>query len=133
MNPSIDGLALLRGKRLFVLQLQDSSYVVGKVEKGFDFPSTAANRKLVLKSPVLSQFTSRDLLGELTRLSYVGGTNLEFVGVSKRTKDLEFAEITLASNKSKQYLLHTPITFATNAYTFLFLLTRPSTLMHQMH
>ena len=65
LNPNLDALALLRGDRLFTLQMQDSSYVIGKIEKGFDFSSTATNRKLVLKSSVLCQYSSRALLGEL--------------------------------------------------------------------
>ena len=46
LNPSTDSVALLKGHGIFTLQLQDSSYVIGNVEKGFDFPSTTANRKL---------------------------------------------------------------------------------------
>ena len=111
LNPSTDGIALLKGERIFTLQLQDLSYVIGKVEKGFDFPSTAANRRLTIQSPGLSRFTSRQLQGELTRLGYIGGTNLEFIGVTKRTKELETAEITVASEHSKQYLLSTPVLF----------------------
>lgn len=109
LNPGIDGIDLLNGSRLFALQLQDFQYVIGKVEKGYDFPSTASNRKLLLKSPSLAQFTSRQLLGELTRLGYIVGANLEFVGVTKRSKELEYAEITVASDRTKKYLLETPI------------------------
>lgn len=39
LNPSIDGIALLNGHRVFTMQLQDFNYANGKVEKGFDFPS----------------------------------------------------------------------------------------------
>lgn len=45
LNPATDGLALLRGHRLFTLQLQNGEYVIGKVEKGFEFSSTANNRR----------------------------------------------------------------------------------------
>ena len=109
MNPSTDGIALLRGDRIFSLQLHDSSYVIGKVEKGFDFPSTAANRKLCLASPALTRYTSRSLLGELIRLGYLCGATLEFIGVTKRTRDLDRAEITVASAPTKKYLLESPI------------------------
>lgn len=112
LNPSVDGIALLKGTRVFTLKLQDSSYVIGKVDKGFEFPSTASNIKLLFKSLAPSNYTSRELLSELTRLSYIGGNNLEFVGVTKRTKYVDYAEVTLASDKSRQYLLHTPIQFA---------------------
>ena len=38
LNPNPDALALLRGDRIFTLQLQDSSYVIEKIEKGLIFP-----------------------------------------------------------------------------------------------
>ena len=44
LNPSIDGIALLKGECIFTLQLQDLSYVIGKIEKGFEFLSTAIYR-----------------------------------------------------------------------------------------
>ena len=49
LNPNLDALTLLYDDRKFTLQLQDSNYVLGKIEKSFDFPSTISNRKLVLK------------------------------------------------------------------------------------
>ena len=109
LNPSIDGNALLKGDRLFTLQLQDLSYVIGKIEKGFDFSSTATNRRLCLTSPVLTTYTSHSLLGELIRLGYLCGATLEFIGVSKRTRDLDTADVTVASDITKQYLLASPI------------------------
>ena len=101
LNPSTDGLALLKGNRIFTLQLQDLSYVIGKIEKGFEFSTTAANRRLSLASPILARFSSRALLGELIRLGYLCGTPLEFIGVAKRTKELETGEITVASLPTK--------------------------------
>ena len=62
-------------------------YVIGKVEKGFDFTTSAFNRHLKFQSEVLSSFTSRQLLGEMTQLGYLSRANLEFVGIAKRTKD----------------------------------------------
>ena len=109
LHPECDGLHLLKGERIFTLQLQNSEYVIGKVEKGFDFTSAALNRRLKLKSEALSNYTSRQLLGELTQLRYIAGTNLEFVGIAKRTKEQDTAEVTLASDISKQYLLTHPM------------------------
>jgi hypothetical protein len=109
LNPNVDGIALLKGERIFTLQLQDLSYVIGKIEKGFEFPSIAANRRLGLSSPILAHYTSRQLLGELIRLGYLYGATLEFIGVSKRTKELESAKITVASAATKKYLLESPI------------------------
>ena len=109
LNPSTDGIALLRGERIFTLQLQDLSYVIGKIEKGFEFSSIAANRRLSLTSPILSRYTSRSFLGELIRLGYLCGATLEFIGASKRTRELETVEITVASASTKRYLLESPI------------------------
>jgi hypothetical protein len=108
-NPEKDAIALLKGERIFTLQLQSFVYVIGKVEKGFDFPSTANNRRLGLQSPTLSTYTSRHLLRDLIRLGYLAGHNLEFIGVAKRSLDQDTAEITVASETTKQYLLQTPI------------------------
>ena len=52
---------------------------------------------------------SRALLGELIRLGYLLGAPLEFISVSKRTRELESAEITVASISTKKYLLESPI------------------------
>lgn len=63
LNPGTDGIALLNGDRIFTLLLQDLNYTISTVEKGFDFPSTANNRRLELQSPILAKYTSRQLLG----------------------------------------------------------------------
>ncbi|KAG0573628.1 hypothetical protein KC19_VG194900 [Ceratodon purpureus] len=112
LNPSTDGIALLKGYKFFTLQLQDLTYTIEKVEKGFDFLSTATNHRLKLQSPILARYTSRQLLGELPRLKYLAGINLKFIGITKRTKEMETTEITVASNLTKRYLLDTPILFA---------------------
>jgi hypothetical protein len=82
-NPEKDGLALFKGNHIFTLQLQNSEYVVGKVEKGFEFSSTANNRRLGLQGPTLTKYTSHHLLRELIRLGYLEGHNLEIIGVAK--------------------------------------------------
>lgn len=79
------------------------------MEKGFDFSSTASNRRLCLTSPALTHYTSRSLLGELIRLGYLCGAILEFIGVSKRTRDQDTAKITVASAPTKKYVLDSPI------------------------
>jgi hypothetical protein len=109
LNPNTDGTALLKGERIFTLQLQDLSYVIGKIEKGFKFSSTATNRRLSLANPILARYASRALMGELIRLDYLCRATLEFIGVSKRTKELETAEIIVASTSTKRYLLESPI------------------------
>jgi hypothetical protein len=93
----------------FYPSTQTSEYVVGKVEKGFEFSSITNNRKLGLQSPTLTKYTSRHLLRELIRLGYLSGHNLEFIGVANRTLEQNTAEITVVSDATKQYLLQTPI------------------------
>ena len=105
LHPEHDGINLLKGECIFTLQLQNSEYVIGKVEKGFDFTSAAFNRRIKFKSEALSNYTSRQLLGELTQLGYISGTNLEFVGIAKRTKEQDTVEVMLTSDTSKQYFM----------------------------
>lgn len=109
LNPATDGIALLKGYRIFTLQLQNGEYVVGKAEKGFEFNSTAINRRLRLQSPALGNLTSRQLLAELIKLGYSSRNNLEFIGVSKRTKEQTSAEITVAAENTKLYLRQHPL------------------------
>ena len=45
-NPENGAIALLKGDRIFTLQFQTSKYVVGKVEKGFEFSSIANSRRV---------------------------------------------------------------------------------------
>jgi hypothetical protein len=45
LNPHTDGLALLKGERIFTLLLK-GEFVIGKVEKGFDFKSSSSSRKI---------------------------------------------------------------------------------------
>jgi hypothetical protein len=86
-----------------------NEYVIGKVEKGFDFNSTSSSRKIKIQSPILTRYNSRHLLAELIRLGYASGHIMEFVGVSKRTPEQDFAEITLVAEETRTYLLTSPI------------------------
>jgi hypothetical protein len=62
-----------------------------------------------LQSPTLTKYTSRHLLKELIRLGYLSGYNLEFIGVAKKTLEQNTAEVTVASDNTKQYMLMTLI------------------------
>jgi hypothetical protein len=108
LNPHTDGLALLRGERIFTLLLRNK-YVVGKIEKGFGFNSTSSSRKIKIQSPILTRYNSRHLLAKLIRLGYASSQVMEFVGVSKRIPEQDFAEITLVTEDTKNYLLSSPI------------------------
>jgi hypothetical protein len=108
LNPHTDGLAFLRGERIFTLLLR-TKYVVGKIENCFDFNSTSSSRKIKIQSPILIRYNSRHLLAELICLGYASGQVMEFVGVSKCTPEQDFAEITLVAEDTKSYLLSSPI------------------------
>jgi hypothetical protein len=108
LNPHTDGLALLRGDRVFTLLIKNE-YVIGKVEKGFDFNSTSSSKKIKIQSPILTRYNFRHLLVELIKLGYTSGHIMEFVGVSKRTPKQDFAEITLVAEEIRTYLLISPI------------------------
>ena len=86
LNSHTNGIALLKDERIFTIQLQNSEYIITKVEKEFEIASTAVNGKLKIKSLVFNQFSSRDFLGELIKLEYLFGANLEFIDDSKKTQ-----------------------------------------------
>ena len=109
LHPERDGINLLKGEHIFTLQLQNLEYVIGKVKKEFDFISVSFNRHLKFKSEALSNYTSRQLLVELTQLGYISSTNLEFVGITKRTKEWDTTKDTLASDAFKQYITTHPM------------------------
>jgi hypothetical protein len=69
LNPQIDGLTLLSGDKIFMLQLKQE-YVIGKVEKAFEFKSTSANRKLKIQSPILTKYNFCQLFWKLIWLEY---------------------------------------------------------------
>jgi hypothetical protein len=90
--------------RIFTVQLKHE-YVIGKVEKGFDFKSTSTNRKIRIQSLVLFRYNSRQLLGDLIKLGFNSGMNIEFDGISKRFAEQDFAEITLVMEEMRPHLL----------------------------
>jgi hypothetical protein len=108
LNPHTDELALLRGEQVFTLLIKNE-YIIGKVEKGFDFNSTSSSRKIKIQSPILTRYNSQYLLIELIQLGYASGHIMEFVEVSKRTPEQDFAEITLVAEETRTYLLTSPI------------------------
>jgi hypothetical protein len=86
-----------------------SEYVVGKIEKGFNFNSTSSSGKIKIQSLILTRYNSHHLLAELICLGYASGQVMEFVGISKQTPEQDFAEITLIAEDTKNYLLSSPI------------------------
>jgi hypothetical protein len=66
------------------------------------------------------------LLKELIRLGYLLGHNLVFIGVAKRTLEHNTTEIIIASETTKQYLLHTPIFISGEKVMIQILASEPS-------
>lgn len=108
LNPEIDAIALLKGQRIFALQLQNSEYVVGKIEKGYEFLSTANNRRLQISGSILTSYNSRHLLADLIALCYTDSANAEIVGVAKKFTDTSTADITVTGLLTKKFLLSKP-------------------------
>jgi hypothetical protein len=111
LNPHIDKIALLKGDRIFTLQLRNE-FVIGKVEKGFYFTSTSVSRKIKIQSPVLTTFTSCHLLADLIQMGYSSGHNMEIAGISKRSTEQDHAKITLVTETAKDLLMCSPIFLA---------------------
>jgi hypothetical protein len=104
LNPLTDGLALLRGDWVFTLQLKQE-FVIGKVEKGFEFQSITINKKLWIQSASFTKYNSRQLLSDLICLGYILGQQIEFAGISKRLPEQDFAKVTLITEETKPQLL----------------------------
>jgi hypothetical protein len=111
LNPLTDGLALLKGDRIFTLQLKQE-FIIGKVEKDFEFTSTATNRKLKIQSSIFANYISRQSLSKLIRLGCMSGQQIEFAGVSKHLPNQDYAEITLITVETQQHLLQRPVFLA---------------------
>lgn len=110
LNPEQDAIALLQGHRIFTLKLQNLEHVVGKVEKGYEFLSTATNRRLQIAGTALTGYNSRNLLADLIKFCYTKSGHAEVVGVAKKFSNTLTAEITVTGFLSKQFLLTSPPT-----------------------
>lgn len=108
LNPETDGLSLLQGHRIFALTLQDGELTIGKIEKGYECPTTSINRCLQIHGPAVASRNTRELLAELIEAGYYSGHDLEIVGVSKPNRNSQTTIVTVTNNSSKRYLLAHP-------------------------
>lgn len=108
LHPETDGLNLLYGHRIFALALQDGELTIGKIEKGYECPTTSINRRVQIQGPVLAARNTRQLLAELIEAGYYSGQDLEIVGVAKTHRKSTTATVTVTNDASKQYLLTHP-------------------------
>lgn len=108
LNSEIDAIALLKGQRIFTLQLQNSKVVVGKVEKGYEFLSTANNCCLQIFRPILTIYNSRQLIADLILLCYTNSTHSEILGVGKKFTNTSTTNVIVTCLLSKKFLLKKP-------------------------
>ena len=105
-NPQVDGLALLRGERAFVMSMGDGKRIIGKIENGFELITKARNMRLHLKGEVLRDHTATDILRSIIRDSYYDGRALEILSLIKSDDAKDFAFITLTTKEVREDILN---------------------------
>ena len=112
----MDGLALLRGEKVFVMSMGDGEKIIGKVEKGFELITKARNMRLHLKGEVLRDHTATDILRSIIRDSYYDGRELEILSLTK-SDDRDFAFITLTTEEAREDILNHGLTYHSERLT----------------
>ena len=82
-NPLLDGIALLKGHREFVMQMDNGEKVKGKIEIGYELPSKARNLRLPLKGDTLRHEHASTIFKSLVHKSYYSGHQHEYMGLTK--------------------------------------------------
>jgi len=111
LHPKIDGLALLRGERAFVMTMGDGERIIGKVEKGFELITKAKNMRLHLKGETLRNHKAVDILRTLMRDAYYDGREIEILSLTKSDTERDFAFITLTTEEAREDVLQNGLTF----------------------
>ena len=104
-NPLKDGIALLRGDRAFVMELEDGVKTIGKIEKGYELVTKARNLRLYLKGETLRHELASTIFESIVHESYYNGAQLEFMGLSKPVLDKDFAFLTLTTEEARDVIL----------------------------
>ena len=105
LNPLQDGMALLKGHRTFVLEMEDGVKTIGKVEKVFELVTKARNLRLHLKGETLRHESTSTIFDSLVRESYYNGLQHEFMGLTKPELDKNFAFLTFATEEARDIVL----------------------------
>ena len=110
-RPKLDGLALLRGERAFVMTMGDGERVIGKVEKGFELITKAKNMRLHLKGATLRGSMAIDILRTLMSESYYEGREVEILLLTKADEEKDFAFLTLTTEEAREEILTNGLTY----------------------
>ena len=82
-NPILDGIALLKGHRVFVIQMENGEKVIGKIEKGYELASKARDLRLHLKGDTLRHEHASTIFKSLVHKNYYSGHQHEYMGLTK--------------------------------------------------
>ena len=104
-NPQQDGMALLKGHRAFVMQMEDGVRTIGKVEKGYELASKARSLRLHLKGEKLCYEHACTIFEFLVQESYYNGHQHEFMGLAKPELEKNFAFLTLTTEDTRDIVL----------------------------
>lgn len=110
-NPLLDGIALLKGHRAFVMQMDNGEKVIGKIEKGYELASKARNLRLHLKGDTLRHEHASTIFKSLVHESYYSGHQHEFMGLTKPILDKNFAFLTLTTEEARNVVLKEGVTY----------------------
>ena len=110
-HPKQDGLALLRGKRAFVMTMGDGERVIGKAEKGFELITKAKHMRLHLKGEFIRNNTATDILRTLLQESYYKGREVEILSLTKSDAEKDFAFVTLTTEEARDDILSNSLTY----------------------
>ena len=103
--PLKDGIALLKGERAFVMEMENGEKVIAKVEKGFELATKARNLRLHIKGNTLRDDAAHVIFKELVRERYYAGKQLEFLTLTKPDPEKDFAFLTLATEEARDAIL----------------------------
>ena len=91
-----DGLAFLRGTRIFALQLDEDILTIAKIAKGYDILANSSLTSVRVDNDNIKTFEAHDLLQSIIPDSFNRGDELEIVKVTKKVGD-NFAWIATTS------------------------------------
>ena len=111
LNPLPDGMALFKGHRAFVLEMEDDMKTIGKVEKGIELVTKARNLRLHLKGDSLRHEFASTIFDTLVRESYYSGFQHEFMGLTKPELDKNFVFLTFVTEEARDIILNAGLTY----------------------
>ena len=104
-KPHLHGIALLKGHRAFVMEMENGEKVIGKVEKEFELATKARNLRLHLKGESLRHENAFTIFPTLVQESYYSGLQHEFMGLTKPEVDKNFSFLTLTTEEARDLVL----------------------------